>query len=152
MNEANDIMKKFFGNSKNILGVKMRGTDYTNLKPRGHSVQPTVEQVITDVKIFDKEYKYDYIFFATEDETIRDKFIPEFGDKVKFIYPKDYKNVTKYNERVNRHLSYVKNYVLNIVILSKCLDIITSKTSGTAGVFIMSEGFRHIKVYELGRY
>jgi len=75
INEANDIMKNFFGNSKNILGVMIRGTDYTALKPRGHAVQPTVEQVITDVKIFDKEYKYDYIFFATEDEAIRNKFI-----------------------------------------------------------------------------
>ena len=152
MNEVNDIMKKFFGNSKNILGVMIRGTDYTTLRPKGHSVQPTVEQVIADVKIFDREYKYDYIFFATEDEAIRNKFIPEFIDKVKFIYSKDFKNVTNYNERVNKKLSSVKNYVLNIVILSKCLDIITSRTSGSAGVFIMSEGFRHFKVYNLGLY
>ena len=41
---------------------------------------------------------------------------------------------------------------MNIVILSKCLDIITSRTSGSAGVFIMGEGFRHFKVYDLGLY
>ena len=41
---------------------------------------------------------------------------------------------------------------LNIVILSKCLDIITSRTSGSAGIFILTKGFRHFKVYDLGLY
>ena len=152
MNEANSIMKKFFGYSRNILGVMIRGTNYVALRPKGHSKQPTVEQVISDVKIYDKQYKYDFIFFATEDETIRNKFIPEFDNRLKILYPKDFNNINKFNENVNKKLNSVKNYVLNIIILSKCLDIITSRTSGSAGIFILSEGFRHVKVYDLGLY
>ena len=152
MNEAKIIMQNFFGNSKNILGVMIRGTNYVALRPKGHSIQPTVEQVISDVKIYDKQYKYDFIFFATEDETIRNKFVPEFDNRLKILFQKDFKNINKFSENVNKKLNSVKNYVLNIVILSKCLDIITSRTSGSAGIFILTEGFRHFKVYDLGLY
>ena len=62
MNEVKIIMKKLFGNSKNILGVMIRGTDYTKYRPKGHPIQPDIKQVISDVKQFDKEYKYDFIF------------------------------------------------------------------------------------------
>ena len=98
MNEANSIMKKFFGYSRNILGVMIKGTNYVALRPKGHSKQPTVEQVISDVKIYDKQYKYNFIFFATEDETIRNKFIPEFDNRLKILYPKDFNNINKFNE------------------------------------------------------
>ena len=29
--------------------------------------------------------KYDYIFFATEDDNIKKKFLPEFKDKIKLL-------------------------------------------------------------------
>ena len=152
MEEADLIMKKFFGNSKNILGVKIRGTNYVSDRPKGHSIQPNIEQVISDVKIFDEKYKYDFIFFTTEDENILNKFVKEFDNKLKVLYPKDFKNVTNYDERVNRKLSSVKNYLLDVIILSKCLDIIASQNSGCTGAFIMTEGFRNKKIYELGLY
>ena len=153
LNEVNKIMKYLFGNSKNILGVKIRGTDY-RLKPTGHFVQPEVEQVIKDVKIYDEKYKYDYIFFATEDEEIKTKFIPEFKDKIKLLDPGDSIMETYNNKGYRRyeHLNYVKNYVLNVIILSKCLDIIASKNSGAIGMIIMTEGFRNSLFYDLGVY
>lgn len=46
----------------------------------------------------------------------------------------------------------MKIYLINIIILSKCLDIITSKTAGSLVAFILSKGFRNIKVYDLGCY
>ena len=88
MEEADLIMKKFFGNSKNILGVKIRGTNYVSDRPKGHSIQPNIEQVISDVKIFDEKYKYDFIFFTTEDENIRNKFVKEFDNKLKVFIRK----------------------------------------------------------------
>ena len=60
MHEVKIIIKKLFGKSKNILGVKIRGTDYVKERLRGHSVQPNVEQVISDVKKFDLKYNYDF--------------------------------------------------------------------------------------------
>lgn len=156
LDEAKGIMKELFGKTKNILGVKMRGTDYISRKPRGHSIPPKIEQVIGDVKMMDKTYKYDFIFFATEDEIIKQKFIPHFKDKLKLLNPKDnikfnYTDINSYKNRKG-NIEYVKNYVLNIIILSKCLDIITARCSGAAGIFVLSEGFRNVKVYDNGIY
>lgn len=159
MNEVEDIMKDLFGDSRNILGVKLRGTDYIAAKPPGHSIPPTVEQVISDVKDMDKQYNYDFIFFATEDELIREKFIPNFGKKLKMLNPKtkinyNYteKDFINLNKNINGNIEYIKNYVINTIILSKCLDIVTNRCSGTAGIFILTNGFRHEKIYNLGEY
>jgi hypothetical protein len=157
--ESNSIMKQLFGNSTNILGVKVRGTDYISLKLKGHSIQPKIEKVILDVKMMDKKYKYDFIFFATEDEIIKKKFIPEFGDKLRVLNPKvkinyNYNNtyMINLNENIYGNIEYIRNYVLNIIILSKCLDIITSKCTGATGIFILTNGFRNAKIYNLGEY
>ena len=152
MNEIKMIMKKIFGNSKNILGVMIWGTDYVKNRPRQHPIPPPVEQVISDVKLFDNKYKYDFIFFATEDEGIKNKFLSAFDNKVKIVTRNDFIQIRNYNVEINEILNYMKNYLLNIIILSKCLDIITSRTSGGAGIFILTEGFRHSKVYFLGDY
>ena len=158
IHEANIIIKKLFGNSKNVLGVKIRGTDYTKRR-EGHPIPPKVEQVISDVKIMDEKYHYDFIFFSSEDEKIKKRFAPEFRDKLKLLNPNIYikydynkNNIITLNENVKGNLDYLKNYVLNIIILSKCLDIVTARCSGAAGIFILTDGFRNIKIYNLGDY
>ena len=159
ISEAKEIMKKLFHDSKNILGVKIRGTDFISLRPKGHSIPPKVEQVILDVKAMDKKYKYDFIFFTTEDELIKKKFVPAFGMKLKLYNPNiilNYNYTDKYyinlNEKIIGNLDYIKNYVLNIIILSKCLDLVTSRGCGAAGAFILTNGFRITKIYNLGVY
>ena len=107
----------------------------------------------------DKQYKYDYIFFATEDEIIKHKFQSDFKNKIKLFNPTIYieNNYTKntaitLNQKIIRNVNYTKNYLLNILILFNCLDLVTSKGSGAIGIFILTEGFRHIKIYDLGVY
>ena len=46
----------------------------------------------------------------------------------------------------------MKIYLINIILLSKCRDIIVSRTSGSIGAFILTDGFRYNKVYNLGLY
>ena len=152
MQEVKIIIKKLFGKSKNILGVKIRGTDYVKKRPRGHSVQPNVDQVISDVKNFDLKYNYDFIFFASEDELIKKKFIPEFKDKLKILNPDDDRYMIKFRDKQYEHLNYVKNYLFNTIILSKCLDLISSRCTGATGIILLSKGFRHLIIYNLGVY
>ena len=157
--EAEEIMHNLFGYSKNILGVKMRGTDYIAWKPKGHSIPPKIGQVIKDTNMMDHKYNYDFIFFATEDELLKKKFVPYFKKKIKLLNPnikinynykkKDFINL---NKNINGNLEYIKNYVLNTIILSKCLDIIAPRCSGTAGIFILTNGFRNKIIYNLGQY
>ena len=156
---SNKIMHKLFKNSKNILGVLTRGTDYVTLKPRNHPIPPNVSDLIYDVKEMDTKYMYDYIFFSTEDDLIRDKFVKSFPKKVKQIniktkikYNYIKTNFLGYNEEIKGNIEYNKIYLLNIIILSKCLDIVTARCSGAAGIFILTNGFRNMKIYNLGVY
>ena len=155
INEVKFYMKKFFGNSKNVLGVLMRGTDYINR--RSHFIPPQIEQVISDVKEMDQKYNYDFIYFTTEDEKIKNKFIPEFTDKIRYLNPRMTvkninKNITDENEQIKEYHDFLKIYLINIIIISKCLDIVVCRCSGTVGIFVLTEGFRNYKAYNLGTF
>ena len=158
--ESKIIKRKLFKNSNNVLGVFIRGTDYISVKKIGHPKVPSTEQVIKDIKKMDKKYLYDMIFIVTEDIRIRKQIINEFSYKLKFLSPK---KELKYNYTQKKLLfnyhsivgnrDNLKNYILNMIILSKCIDIITSLTNGSVFVFIFNKGiFRHKKVYNLGFY
>ena len=157
-NEAINKMNILFKGSNNILGILIRGTDYLARKPKKHPITPDSSIVINDIKLMDKNNNYNYYFIATEDDLIRNKFKGEFGKKLKFIK----QNKIKYNYNKKYFLSHYKTfkgninnmkiYLINIIILSKCLDIITARTSGSIGAFILSNGFRNSKVYFLGEY
>ena len=154
--EANKIIINLFKDSKNILGILMRGTDYIARKPKGHPIPPTPSMVIKDIKEINTKNKYDWFFISTEDDLIRDIFIKEFGYKIKYLISKkinyDYNKKLFLSENIKGNIQYIKIYLLNMIILSKCIDIISSQTSGAIGVFILSEGFRYSKVYNLGTY
>lgn len=158
--EANIIKNRLFKNSNNVLGVFIRGTDYLSVKPKRHPIVPLTENIIKDIKIMNKKYKYDMIFAVSEDKRIRKQIIKEFGYKLKYLLPKkeinynytgkkllyNYKNIVGSKDNL-------KNYILNMVILSKCIDIITSITNGSVFVLILNKGiFRHKKIYNLGLY
>ena len=158
MEEVYNLMGKLFNGSTNVLGVLARGTDVITLKPKGYPIPPNIKILIEDVNKFNKENKYDFIFLATEDKKIKEKFIEEFGKKVKFL---EIPNKIEYNYNGEEYFSSNKNtqglefqkiYFFNIIILSKCIDIISARTYGAAAAFLFSEGFRNSYVYYLGEY
>ena len=145
--------------SNNILGILIRGTDYIACRPKGHPIQPNPELVYQDIIKFDNIYKYDYFFLTTEDDLIRQIFINKLGKKLKYIKSKininyDYKkkNLLAFNNNLKGNIYFMKLYLINIIILSKCLDIISSKAGGSLVALILSKSFRNIKIYELGYY
>ena len=157
--EADKIWKDLFGDTNNVLGILLRGTDYTAIKPSEHAIPPTTQRAINDTIDMDNKYKYDFIFLGTEDNKIRDKFIKKFGNKLKYLLPDkkinySYKNkdFLTFNYKVYGNLEFMKTYLLSVIILSKCVDIITARTSGAAGAFILSKGYRNQLVYYLGEY
>ena len=157
--EANNKIKRLFKYSKNILGILVRGTDYLALKPKYHPIPPKPEKVIDDIKKLDKKNNYDFFFISTEDDILRKLFIKEFNYKIKYLaYYRNinYKNKKPQslgrNEKILGNIEYSKVYLLNMIILSKCIDIISAQTSGSIGIFILTNGFRYSKIYNLGNY
>lgn len=157
--ESLKISIRLFKNSKNILGILARGTDYISSKPYGHAIPPNPEIMIKDIRKMDKTNKYDYFFLSTEDDIIREKFINEFKNKLKYLkayksinYKYKNKNYLSYNKKISGKINFMKIYLINIIILSQCTDIITARTCGSKGIFVLTNGFRNIKVYNLGYY
>ena len=151
INESNIIMKNLFHSYKNVLGVLVRGTDYISNKPRKHCIPPKIKLVFRDIKKMNMKNKYDFIFLTTEDNLIRNRFINKFGDKLKYLKPKknikyNYKKklFLAFNKNVNGDINFMKIYLINIIILSKCNDILCARTGGCVGAFILSKGFRYL--------
>ena len=156
--EAEAIKYELFKSSDNILGILMRGTDFLSKKPKYHNIPPTNEIVFQDIKKMNEKNKYDYFFITTEDYYIMKAFIRKYGNKLKHItfkninYNYTSKNPIALSNDIKGNIDYMKNYLINIIILSKCLDIICARTNGAIGAFILSSGFRYKKVYNLGKY
>ncbi len=68
--------------NKRVVACVLRGTDYTRLKPYGHPKQPTPEEVFEKLDTVMKEKKLDYIYLATEEKAIADKFKQYYSDKI----------------------------------------------------------------------
>lgn len=134
--------KRLFNGSSNVLGILARGTDYISKKPRKHPISPTVKLMFEDIKKMKESWNYDYFFLTTEDEIIKRKFINEFKGKLKTFgntininYKK--KGLLCYNSKISGNIEYMINYLINILILANCIDIITARTGGAIGAFIL---------------
>ena len=46
----------------------------------------------------------------------------------------------------------MKDYLINIIILSNCIDIICGRANGSVLAFIITKGFRNVLAYNLGKY
>ena len=155
--ESKYKIHKLFKNSNNVLGVKIRGTEYVAMKPKYHPIPPALEVAIKDVKNLDLKNYYDWIFISSEDNKIKEGFINEFKNKIRFLNSKtkvNYKgkNFFVRSKEVLGNIEYAKNYVMNIYILSKCTDLVMSRGSGSVGVILFANGFRNSLIYNLGVY
>ena len=145
LEEVKNIMKKLIKNSENVLGALVKENDDKNAKIKEY---PSNIKLIDDVKNFNNENKYDFIFLTTDDNKIKDNFIKEFGEKVKFLDLTNKKNYFSSN-KISEGLELQKIYLFNILILSECIDIISVPTYETVATFILSKGFRNSLVYNL---
>lgn len=151
--------QKFSG--KRVLGVSLRGTDYIALRPHGHPVQPTAEQAIAKAQEVMTAGNYDAIYLAVEDAGYIKVFRDAFGEKlvlsdrnaIDFDYNAG-KLIMHYwtDRRENDKYLTGLEYLVSMLMLIKCNGLITSMTSGAAGVMCLSEGFEYLHVFDLGVY
>lgn len=144
--------------NKKILGVLCRGTDYVNMQPMEHPIQPQVDEMIKKVREIKERFECDEVYLASEDRQVCDVFKKEFGDKliqstdVKVSYASnDYINTIFEKEKVDIYQNTL-DYMASIFILSKCNVLLAGRTSGSVAAFIMSDGYEYSYFYNLGRY
>lgn len=144
---------------KECIGVFVRGTDYVRLKPSGEYVQPSVEQVEEQIRIFQKKYQT-YIFLVTEDGEIYDKLKESFGDSIKLVsydsFIRNYEgkqfisksNVLKADKKLRG-----QEYLVKMILLSKCKYLISSIAQGSKFSYSLNGGnYEDEYIFDLGLY
>lgn len=147
--------QKVTGGNENILGILCRGTDYTNIKPLNHAIQPKVEEVIAKTDELMRQKHYDKIWLATEDAGIYEKFKEKFEDKLlendqyKFSDTRDQYLYQVETQRKDHMFNLSKEYFASMYILAKCKAFIGGRTSGTVAVYLLSNKFKNMEYFYL---
>lgn len=162
MEELLETRAKLFAPTDRVLGVYLRGTDYVAKKPRLHPIPPPVEYARDVILEKVRAWKCNKIFLSTEDKTIIQFFKATFGDgfgtfcvTIDREYV-DYKQGLFVNQvhtdRENDRFLNTKEYLTEIIILSKCNSFITARCSGSIGVMMLADKFDNTYAFNLGEY
>ncbi len=152
--------------AKRVLGVLCRGTDYVATKPKGHPIQPKVEDVIELVKRKNEELQCEYIYLATEEEAIYKKFEAAFPGKILINKRKYFDSYyTLQADDVSKVISsvhfdreddnYLKalEYFSSLNLLSKCSALIAGSCGGSRAALYMNNGkHEYSYLFNLGVY
>lgn len=105
-----------------------------------------------------REWKCTKLFLATEDKNIFKIFQESFGDYLlTFDKPyADYKPGKSIGgtriERENDHFLSGKDYLIEMMLLTKCNSFIASGGAGNNGVMFFAEKFDNVYAFNLGAY
>ncbi len=146
-----------------VLGVICRGTDYVKLKPKGHPVQPPVGSVIERAKVLMEQYRMDYIYLATEELAIYEKFEKAFpglvivnkrqyydgifnGQNMSYIYEVQF-------DRENDIYLKGLEYLSSLQLLSRCDVLLGGNCGGAcAALYMNNMKYKHVELFKLGFY
>lgn len=148
---------------KKVLACLIRGTDYTSLKPSGHPIQPSVEELIEKADEIMKKDNLEYIYLATEEKKIADIFKNRYKDKLlenkrKYfddLYEKSgVKMVSQVCfDRENDDFIKILEYMSSINILSKCDSMVAGLCGGSeAAVYFNGGNYRTLYLFDKGVY
>lgn len=158
LKEIATVQENLFSPKDRVLGVLLRGTDYVEKKPRDHPIPPPIELAVSTIIFKMNEWRCNKLFLATEDKTIVATFKDVFGDLCITFNREyvDYKPGQAISlvriDRPDDHFIQGKDYLTQMVLLSKCNSFLAARCSGTIGVMLMADKFEHTYFFNLGWY
>lgn len=146
-------------NIPNCIGVYIRGTDYTKLKPSGEYVQPSVEQIREQIEIFVQKYDAP-IFLVTEDGEIYDELKSIYGKRIRTVsfdtFVRNYAGesfLSKSNVLDKDKKQRGQKYLVKMLLLSECKYLISSITQGSKFSYLLNDGkYQDEYIFDLGLY
>lgn len=149
---------KMFDN-KRVLGVLCRGTDYKNLRPSHHPVQPELSDIMDKAEEVFRQYHCDCLYLATEDDDYLARFKERFGEKLYYLQTTRYKNtgtanINRLGEQTGEKTPAERgmDYLTEIGILAKCQYLVAGSVGGTYGALLLNEKYEYRYIYDLGLY
>ena len=144
---------------KRILGVLLRGTDYSDNRPKNHPITPTMDQAVERIRETVEKNDFDNIFLCTEDSRIEEAIHQEFGNNV--IIPPQ-KRVGQVNGRLLSEI-YDENserdvykmgldYVSAVYLLSRCNALLSSRCGAGVAASVLGHNYEFTSFWNYGRY
>lgn len=147
---------ELFENGKiKVLGVLVRGTDYTGAK--GHPIQPSLARIIKEVK--KREKKYDKIYVASDEYENVKTFENAFSGKILVNKRKYYDHIDMTGKTINEvefdrdNDGYLRGleYLSSVMLLSRCHCLVGGICGGTvAAVYINNNKYEDLKLLYCG--
>lgn len=151
---------KRLGLPRKVLGVLARGTDYISLKPKKHPIPYNTDLLINECRNRLLSGAYEYIYIATEDLDILEKFQSNFGEKLLFSEQmrvrQDVKKVLMDIKFEREKDSYLRGleYCVVINVLAKCESLLANCNCYGAHGAIAINGGKYItcEILDAGIY
>ncbi len=153
-----DCRKKYLIQGKRILGIIVRGSDYTIAK--GHAKQASIEELIQRAGAMVRNDGYEFIFLSTEDADIYERFQSVFGDILLSVNQKrvraaDFnkeKPTVPYVVPKEETEKLMVDYFTSIYCISRCTALLASGyCAGVSMAIDMNKGaYEETYVYRLG--
>lgn len=149
--------RRLFAENDKVLGVKCRGTDYANGKPKNHPIQPTPQQAVEKAEEIFRNQNCTKVFLATEDAAFYEIFSEHFGDRLianKTVYAK-YQGGSAGKEEYEREGGGYQagmEYLVTTMLLAKCDCLCAGCVSATVGALLLTKGYEYTYLFDLGIY
>lgn len=158
LKQITEQLKEEMFQKRRVLGVLCRGTDYVRMKPHGHPVQPTIEQMFEKTDEMMEKQKCEWIFLATEDDSYYQAFRRRYGERLKITDAKRCKDTGKFNindvayDRPDDRYLKGRDYLINIMLLAECDCLLAGAVGGTYGALLLNERYDEKFIFDLGVY
>ena len=159
VNLLNDVKELINWDPIKTLGVSCRGAEYIEMRPKGHSVQPSVESVIFAMRSELLSFNYQKILLCSEDADYRKVIINEFGNKIhqNFRHSKAFKEILVKNipgfKVSDKNLITTFGYLIETYLLSETYNCVASMANGSSFAFLLnSNKYANPKIFNLGVY
>lgn len=144
---------------KRVLGLKCRGTDFVETKPKYHSIMPDIEQIREKINEMQTTWGgYDKIFIATEDDNIYKQMKLLYQDKLiscnttTRIKSSEGKWLSCIFDKMDEKRTAMAEYIREIYLLAECDALIAPVIGGTLGAVRIKGGYDNQFFFNLGSY
>lgn len=157
--EYKRVFDRIQEDGKKVLGVLYRGTDFKNIKPYLHAVQPDISQCIEKAKEKMQEWGMDYIYLSTDDAEAVAQMQQEFEEcflcyeRIRFSNTGQTRLAfISFDRERDRYIKGV-DYLMEISLLSRCDALVAGKAGGTIGALLFNQmSYEQEYFFELGNY
>lgn len=157
--EIKGIHEEVFLPKERVLGVILRGKNYSNEKIAGQPIPPSAEFAVKMTAARFKEWKCEKLFLVTSEPAVVEIFKNKFEDKCLILdqlnfewYDSDTMIESEQSVPENENFLDGKKFLTQIILLSLCNCLVAERCGDTTNAMLMASKFANTYFFDLGNY